>query len=89
MTKEIEFNEVPAFAHVKERIYTINPNVELVKAGQDKDSDTYILRLQLTSRRHTDLTLSLELLDDLNGKRPSLRNLTLDRDIHLAIGRIK
>ncbi len=88
-TKEVDFNEVPNLALVKERIYAINPNVEFVKAGQDKDFDTYTLRLQLTIHRRTDLCLPENLLNDLCGKNNDRRNAQLDQEIRTAMDRMR
>ncbi|MGP8175061.1 MAG: hypothetical protein ACLP7O_11015 [Terracidiphilus sp.] len=87
MTKEITFDEVPAFALVKERIHANNPNVEFIKAGCDSDHDSYLLPIQLTKR--TTLRLSKELLDDLNGKNNDHRKAELDKTIRDAIHRMK
>lgn len=89
MTKEIEFNDVPAFASVKVRVNAVNPDVEFVKAGLDTSADTYVLQLQLTQPRRTTLRLSKELLEDLNGKHSIHRNSELELNIRSAIDRIK
>jgi hypothetical protein len=87
MVKEIDSNEVPAFALVEERIHAINPNVEFVKAGLDEAPFHYLLQLQLTNR--TTLRLSKELLDDLTGTNTEHRVAELDEKIHSAINRMK
>jgi len=89
MLREIDINEVPSFSLVRERIRGINPNVEFVKAGLDRASDTYVLRLQLATLRHTDLRLSKELLDDLTGGDVVRREAELDRLSRSALERIK
>jgi hypothetical protein len=87
VTKEITFDEVPAFALVKERIHAQNPTVEFIKAGRDSDHDSYLLPIQLTTR--TTLRLSKELLNDLSGKNNDHRNAELDETIRDAIRRMK
>jgi hypothetical protein len=87
MTKEITFEEVPAFAFVKERIIAKNPKVEFIKAGHDKSTDSYLLPIQLTKR--TTLRLSQELLEDLLGKNNDHRKAELDQKIDDAFNRMK
>jgi hypothetical protein len=87
MIKEIDFNEVPAFELVKERIHAINPNIEFVKAGLDEGPYHYLLQLQLTSR--TTLHTSKELLDDLTGTNTDHRDAELDEKIRSALNRMK
>ena len=88
-TKEIAFEKVPSFALVTERIHAICPNVEFVKAGQDKDLDTFTLRLQLVSPRQTDLCLPENLLSDLTGRNNAHRKAQLEQLIQSALDRLK
>lgn len=89
MTTEVELNDVPNFARIRAQLLALNPNVEFVKAGHDIMQDTYILRLQLTSKRRTDLRLSLELLEDLDGHDAAHRNSELERELHCTLNRLK
>ncbi|MGA2050588.1 MAG: hypothetical protein ABSG96_23025 [Terracidiphilus sp.] len=89
MTTEIEFNDVPNFARVRQQIHAINPDLEFIKAGHDVMPDTYILRLQLTGKRRTDLRLSEELLGDLGGQDAARRNSELELEVHNALDRLK
>jgi hypothetical protein len=88
-TKEVAADKVPNFALVVERIHAINPKVEFVKAGQDKDLDTFTLRLQLVSPRQTDLCLPENLLSDLTGRNNAHRKAQLEQLIQSALGRLK
>jgi hypothetical protein len=88
-TKEIDFDDVPAFALVRERIHAIHPNVEFLKAGRDIDTDIYTLRLQLAKSSQTDLCLPENLLSDLSGKNSAHRDAELDRLIRTAIDRLR
>jgi hypothetical protein len=88
-TKEIEFDAVPNFALVRERIHSINPNVEFVKAGQDKSFDIFTLRLKLTGSKRTDLCLPENLLNDLTGKNTAHRDAQLQQLIRSALGHLE
>jgi hypothetical protein len=88
-TKEISISDVPNFAIVKGRILGIDPNIQFVKAGLDKELDTFTLRLQSTIPRHTDLDLPENLLRDLGGKNYEHRDTQLEDLIRIAIDRLK
>jgi G3E family GTPase len=87
MIKEKVFDEVPAFAIVRERIRAITPNVEIVKAQFDENDTNYVIHLQLT--RSTTLRLSDELLKDLPCKNADHRHAQLNLKICSAIDRMK
>jgi hypothetical protein len=67
-TKEIDVNEIPNIAFIKEQIAAHAPDVVFVKAGRDKTFDTYTLRLRRWVPRQGDLCLPGNALNDLNGR---------------------
>jgi hypothetical protein len=77
MTKEIRFEDVPAFTMIREKIHATRGDVEFEKAGKDGDRDMYVLRLRVPTGRTADLRLSVEMLSDLCGEQTPERRSEL------------
>jgi hypothetical protein len=89
MLKEKPFDKVPSIDIVRERIRAVCKDAVIEKAFLDDNPDTYVLRLGREHRKHADLRLSFELLDDLKGKNSEHRQAQLEASINDVINRLK
>lgn len=75
MTKEMRFEDVPAFTMIQKYVLAIRGDVEFDKAGSD--GDAYVLRLRAPTGQTANLRLSVEMLSDLSGKQTPERRSEL------------
>jgi hypothetical protein len=85
-TKEIDLDEIPNLAFIKNQIAARAADVVIVKAGRDKTFDTYTLRLKRGGPGYSDLCVPENVLSDLNGRNKDHRVAQLKQLIQDAIG---
>jgi hypothetical protein len=56
LKQKIDLDDATAMARLNELIQTTTPNLKLVKAEHDSNSDTYILSLQIKYRKYSNAT---------------------------------